>query len=75
MARIAQVKDFNALVDVFKIDKAYCFTVGTGSMQEKLRVKGWVVFEHPKLGEGDTQDFAKWFPNKELALVDWGSRC
>jgi hypothetical protein len=72
MARIAQVKDFNAIVDVSGMNKAYWMTTGTGAMHEPLRVKGWVVYESPRLG--DTQDYAKWFPNKQQADSEVGLR-
>jgi len=70
MTRIAQVKDFNAIVDVSGMDKSYWMTTGSGTMHEPLRKKGWVLFQSPKLG--DKHDFAKWYPNKqeaELALT------
>lgn len=70
--RIAQVKDFNAIVDVYGLDRAYIMTVGDGSMFEKPRVKGWVVFQSPKLG--DKHDFARWFKSKELAMLDLKGR-
>lgn len=60
--RISQVKDFNAVVDVSGMNKAYWMTTGSGAMHEPLRQKGWVLYQSPKLG--DDHDFAKWFPNK-----------
>lgn len=75
MARIAQVKEFNSLVIQYGIDRAYIMTTGAGSMFDKPRVKGWVVFEHPKLDGVGSHEFAKWFSNKDLALADWGERC
>lgn len=70
--RIAQVKDFNALVDVYGMNKTMYFTVGTGSMAEKLRTKGWVVFQSPRMG--DEHDFAKWFSNERDARLELESR-
>lgn len=65
MTRIAQVKDFNAIVDVSGMDKAYWMTTGSGMMHEPLRQKGWVLYQSPKLG--DDADFARWFPNRQEA--------
>lgn len=70
--RIAQVKDYNALVDVHNMGAPAYFTVGTGSMLEKLRVKGWVIFQSPKMG--DRRDFAKWFPNEAEARLELAER-
>ena len=62
--RIAQVKDFNAIVDVHGIDKAYKMM---NDDNWTPRSKGWVIFQSPKLG--DTQDFAKWFANETEARL------
>ena len=67
MARILQVKDFNATVDIYGMDKSYWFTTGTGAMHEPLRQKGWVVFETPKMG--DKHDFARLFNNQAEAIA------
>lgn len=66
MTRLAQVKEYNAIVDVSGMNKAYWMTTGTGAIYEPLRQKGWVTFQSPKLG--DDKDFAKWHPNKKTAL-------
>ena len=72
MALLTQVKEFNATVDVYGMDKAYWFTLGTGAMYEPLRQKGWVVWESPKLD--DKHDYAKWFPNRQQATLELKSR-
>ena len=70
--RMSQVKDYHAIVDVYGINKAYKFTLGNGSMYDDPRVKGWVVYQHPKLG--DEHDFAKWYPNKREAELELKAR-
>lgn len=66
MTRLLQVKEFNALVKRMGMNRAYVMTTGSGAMFEPERVKGWVTFQSPKLG--DKQDFARWHPNKRTAL-------
>ena len=68
MTRIAQVKDFNAIVDVKGLSQMYWMTTGTGAMHEPLRQKGWVIYQSPKLG--DNRDFARWFPNRQEAELE-----
>lgn len=68
MTRIAQVKEFNRIMRNQK-SYMYVMTNNSGAMHEPERVKGWVIFQNPKLG--DSKDFARWFPNRhqaELAL-------
>lgn len=72
MARLLQVKDFNATVDVAGMSRTYWMTTGTGAMHEPLRQKGWVVFESPKLG--DSRDYAKWLPNYKQAKLEQEAR-
>ena len=49
------------------------FTASNGSMVDKERVRGWVVYESPSLG--DEQDYAKFYMNKKEAIDEWGARC
>lgn len=72
MARIAQVKEFNRLVKQLGMNYAYIMTSGAGSMVDDERVKGWVIYETPKLN--DKHDFAKWFPNLKEALSELHER-
>jgi hypothetical protein len=65
MTRIAQVKQYNYIVDHHGLNPAYKMTVGDGSMFDEPRQKGWVLFQSPKLG--DARDFARWFPNRREA--------
>jgi hypothetical protein len=65
MTRIAQVKSFNRLVKYAGMSRMYVMTTGSGAMYEPERVKGWVLFQSPKLG--DQHDFAKWYPSRQLA--------
>lgn len=65
MIRLKQVKDFNNLMTNIE-NYMYVMTTGNGSMLDKPRVKGWVVFSSPRLG--DERDFARWYPNKLAAL-------
>ena len=65
MTRIMQVKQFNQLMKQLK-SYMYVMTLGNGSMVDKPRSNGWVVFQNPQLG--DNKDFAKWLSNKEQAI-------
>lgn len=65
--RISHVTDYNAFMDINK-KFSMEFTTGNGSMVDKLRVKGWVLWQSPL--KGDNQDFAKWYPNKQQAELN-----
>lgn len=65
--RIMQVKEFNRLMRLQE-NYMYIMTLGNGSMVDKPRVNGWVVFQSPKLG--DSQDFAKLLPNYQQAKIE-----
>lgn len=67
--RLAQVKDFNAIVDVHGIDKSYKMM---NDDSWTPRSKGWVIFQSPKLG--DEHDFAKWYPNRQQAELERSTR-
>jgi len=65
--RLLQVKQYN---DLMLLHNSYsmCMTLGNGSMLDKPRQNGWVVFQSPTLG--DIHDFAKWFPNIKQAQLE-----
>ena len=65
--RIMQVREFNRLMRLQR-NYPYVMTLDNGSMVDKPRVNGWVVFQSPKLG--DSQDFAKWLPNYQQAKIE-----
>ncbi len=69
MTRIEQVKVYNALVDVYGMNKLYYMTTNNG---RSLCQKGWVVFQSPEMG--DQHDFAKWYPNKQQAELELKAR-
>ena len=62
MAQLLQVKRFNNLM---LLQKQYTMvmTLGNGSMVDEPRQNGWVVY-------GD--NFAKWFKNKQEAILELG---
>lgn len=70
--RIAQVKQFNYIVDKHGLSPSYTMTTGTGAMYEPRRTRGWVLFQSPKLG--DPQDFAKLFNNRKEAELELSVR-
>lgn len=72
MARISHVTEYNSIMN--KLNKwTMVFTASNGSMVDKERVRGWVVYESPSLG--DEQDYAKFYMNKKEAIDEWGARC
>jgi hypothetical protein len=67
MTRLNQVREFNALMASIR-SYTYIMTLGNGSMADKPRVNGWVLYQSPRLG--DERDFAKWFPNRKAAELE-----
>lgn len=71
MARISHVTEYNSIMNgLGKL--VMVFTTGNGSLVDKERVRGWVVYESPSLGDG--QDFAKFYMNKKEAINEWKVR-
>lgn len=71
--RILQVQEYNQLVISKGIDKRYLMTSGDGSMYDKPRVRGWVVFQFPTLGD-EGLEFARWFSNRRDAMMYYAQR-
>ena len=71
MARLAHVTEYNRLMASMR-NYTYIMTTGNGSMLDKPRVKGWVVYESPRLG--DKRDYAKWLPNRKEAEAEQKQR-
>jgi hypothetical protein len=62
--RLSHVTEYNGIMDIAR-KFTMMFTIGNGSMLDTPRLKGWVLWQSPL--RGDSQDFAKWYPNKEAA--------
>lgn len=71
MTRLDRVENFNNEMLAMR-NYTMVMTTGNGSMVDKPRVRGWVVWQSKSLG--DSHDFAKWFSNLKEAKTELGAR-